>query len=386
MNIAILVPTFPPAPVGGAQLQAEAWARSLSADHRITVVTGRVLPNLPRREERDGYTVLRASIRVPDPGRIPRPLIPHFLRNRGLAQPIHFLALVRGFTRGVNAIEPKPDVLLCFMTLPTGKVGVRVGGLLGIPAVVWIRGESDYRLRDSALRRRPSVQVWERAAGVLVQSEISRADFLAELGYVAPQTVPAVRDKCAVVENGIDLPEPSPLDADGPVVSVGRLVPAKGMDVVIDACAGVGRPLVIAGRGTELDALQERAAALNADVRFAGFLDRDALGDLYRQASVVVLASQTEGLPNVVLEAMAHGRPVVATPVGAIPDLIEDGVNGLLIPVGDTEALGSALKRLAGDPEFARRLGSAGRVTAERFAWEHVLPELEAQLERWRRP
>jgi hypothetical protein len=179
MNIAILVTAFPPAPVGGAQLQAEAWARNLSADHRITVVTGRVLPDLPRRETLDGYTVLRTPNRAPDPARIPRPLIPDFLRGRGLGQPVGFYGLVRGFTQAVRAIEPKPDVLLCFGTLPAGEVGVRVGRRLGIPAVVWIRGESDYRLRDSALRRQPSTRVWEGAAGVLVQSEIGQADLLA---------------------------------------------------------------------------------------------------------------------------------------------------------------------------------------------------------------
>jgi len=100
---------------------------------------------------------------------------------------------------------------------------------------------------------------------------------------------------------------------------------------------------------------------------------------------VVVLASRREGLPNVLLEAMAHGRPVVATPVGGIPDLIQDDVNGLLVPVGDPVALASVLTRLAADPALGVRLGAAARRTAEGFDWSLVQPQLVAILERWRR-
>jgi glycosyltransferase involved in cell wall biosynthesis len=86
------------------------------------------------------------------------------------------------------------------------------------------------------------------------------------------------------------------------------------MDVVLEACAIARRPLVLAGSGPERAALEARAVALGAEVRFAGFVGREALATLYQEASVVVLAARRgEGLPNVLLEAMAHGRPVVAT-------------------------------------------------------------------------
>jgi glycosyltransferase involved in cell wall biosynthesis len=285
----------------------------------------------------------------------------------------------------IKAIEPKPDFLLCFTTL-RGLIGVEAGRRLGIPAVVWIRGESDYRMRQPDHPRQRSLRVWEGAAGVLVQTEKARADLLAELGEMFPKSMPAVREKLAVVGNGVELPPPDEFHPDGPVLSIGRLVPQKGLDRVIDACAQLGRQLIIAGHGPELPALQAQAAALGADVRFAGHLDRDALDELYRKASAMVLVSRHEGLPNVVLEAMAHALPVVATPVGGIPDLVEDGVNGLLVPVGDTAALAAALSRLSADPALARRLGTAARATAEHFAWERVVPNLEDVLERWRRP
>jgi glycosyltransferase involved in cell wall biosynthesis len=290
----------------------------------------------------------------------------------------------RGFALRVRAIEPRPDILLCFVTSATGAIGVEVGRRLGIPAVVWIRGEADYRHLDLPGRRDSVPQIWARAAAVLVQSATIKADFLDELQRASPSTLPIVQAKLAVVENGLDLPQLCPYRPDGPVVSAGRLVPEKGMNTVIDACARLSRPLVIAGDGPELPALQAQAAALGADVLFTGLLDRADMDDLYRQASVIVLASHSEGTPNVVLEAMAHGRPVVATSVGGVTDLIEDGVNGLLISVGDGDALVSALTRLAADPEMGSRLGSAARVSVERFEWPQVLPKLEAVLQRCR--
>jgi glycosyltransferase involved in cell wall biosynthesis len=193
-----------------------------------------------------------------------------------------------------------------------------------------------------------------------------------------------VAAKLDVVENGVSLPAPSDYCPDGPVLSVGRLVAHKRMDVVIDACARLNRPLIVAGAGPELAVLQEQATRLGANVRFTGFLSHDELDVLYRQASVLVLASESEGQPNAVLEGMAHARPVVVTPVGGIPDLVDDGVNGLLMPYGDPSALASALARLAEDPDSARRMGVAARQTVEQFTWERMISKLELTLERWR--
>lgn len=393
LNIAVIVYNFPPAPVGGAQQQARDWAHNLSAEHRVTLVDPCDPPGSPMHRQRDGRAVARQPFRVGGRVPIPRRLVPEILRGRGLSTPFRMLEervrLFRDTTalaRSIGATGAKPDVLLCFMTLPAGFAGVELGRRLGIPAVVWIRGENEYRLRPPGGRRRRSLRVWEGATAVLVQSETTGADFLAELEQVSPKAARMVRNKLAVVGNGVDLPEPTEVNLDGPVLSVGRLVPEKGMDVVIAACAQLGRPLIIAGRGPELPALRAQADELGADVRFVGFLDRANLGAHYRQASAVVLASHSEGLPNVVLEAMAHARPVVTTPVGGIPDLIEDGRNGLLIPVGDTAALVSALGSLSAEPAMAAALGSAARATAEQFAWSRVVPKLEEVLGRSRRP
>jgi len=107
-----------------------------------------------------------------------------------------------------------------------------------------------------------------------------------------------------------------------------------------------------------------------------GFVSQEELSALYQRAAVVVLVSSREGLPNVVLEAMAHGKTVIATPVGGIPTVIEDGVTGLLVPVGDAVALRAALERVLGDQVLRARLGRAARARVMEYcSWNGVTEE-----------
>lgn len=366
MRLAILIGHFPPAAYGGAELQAEGWARRLADRHEVTVVTRADHERRPGRESRDGFGIVRLPVsRVPG---------------------WRTVADVVGIERALARIEPGPELLLCFQTFVSGLAGTRAGARLGIPAAVWIRGEAEYRLGDSALMRALSPRVWAAAAGVLVQSEANRADLLAELERVAPRLAPRLRERLEVVENGLDLPPRGPRPDDGRVVTVGRLIADKGMDVVIAACARAARPLTIVGEGPERAALETRARALAADVRFAGHVSREELAAIYAGAGAVVLAARRgEGLPNVLLEGMAHGRPVVATACAGTRDLVVDGENGVIVPAGDAEALASVLARLAGDAPWRERLGDRARATAERFEWSRVQPRLETLLERWRR-
>lgn len=381
LHVAIISWHFPPGPASGLEFQAEAWAKRLSATSRVTVITTRV-PGLPSVETRDGFMVrrLKGSLTTQRVHGLPRALLraatPEHIRR--LRQT---LTVGREIERYLHSMQHRPDVLLCFATYHAHLAGA-ASRRLGIPVVAWIRSEAEYRLR-SLYQRRFLLKVLADAAAVYVQSEVGRADLLAELERVSPAHVTAFNHKFEVIGNGVDLPDPTPRNADGPVLTVGRLVPSKGHDIVIAACAELGRPLVIAGRGPERDSLEEKAAALGADVRFVGFADREALAKLYRSASAVVLASQHEGMPNVLLEAMAYARPVIATPVGGIPDLIIDDVNGKLVPPRDPSALAAALDRLFAEPETAERLAAAARATvAERFVWEVQQTKLEEALER----
>jgi glycosyltransferase involved in cell wall biosynthesis len=145
------------------------------------------------------------------------------------------------------------------------------------------------------------------------------------------------------------------------VLFAGRLSREKGVLELLEAANGI--PLVIAGDGP-----------LRDDVPGAlGFLAHDELERLYERAAVIVVPSYREGFGVVCAEAMAHGRPVVASAVGGLLDLVEDGETGILVPPGDVPALGAALRRLLADANLRRRMGEAGRRRVqERFSWERV--------------
>ena len=161
------------------------------------------------------------------------------------------------------------------------------------------------------------------------------------------------------------------------VVSVGRLVPKKGFDVLIDAVAElrdreVPIELLIAGEeGESAEALRNQVIALdlNAVVQMVGPVTQKGLLELYRGADVFALACRIvddgdrDGIPNVAVEAMAAGLPVVSTAVSGLPELVRDGENGLLVAPDDPHQLADALLRLAKDPHARARLADAARAT-----------------------
>lgn len=175
------------------------------------------------------------------------------------------------------------------------------------------------------------------------------------------------------ISNGVDTmvftPAPQPA-ASGHILFVGRLDRMKGVAVLLEALArlresGVHCRCTVVGDGPAKEELQHLAGALALDgvVDFPGTCS-DIVPRM-QEASIFVLPSHSEGTPNVLLEAMACGLPIIATAVGGVPDIIQDGRNGLLIAPADSEALCSALERLHAGYDFARRLGAQARRDAE---------------------
>ena len=183
------------------------------------------------------------------------------------------------------------------------------------------------------------------------------------------------------------------LAPDRLVVSlVGEVGWRKGQAVLLEAVAklraeGAARDAVflIAGEGSGRAELEAKAQALglaDGTVRFLGF--RDDVPDLLADTDLLVLPSFEEGFPNTLLEGMALGLPVVSTPVDGIPELVVDGVTGVLTPPGDAPALAAAIGSLLGDAERRRQLGEAGRarVRAE-FADAKLMDAVEDCLTAW---
>jgi colanic acid/amylovoran biosynthesis glycosyltransferase len=157
------------------------------------------------------------------------------------------------------------------------------------------------------------------------------------------------------------------------ILCVGRLAPTKGQRILIEAVAlliGEGRAVEaqLVGDGPERGSLEAmvRERGLEAAVRFAGSVNQDRIQEFYRAADVFALASFAEGIPVVLMEAMAMEIPCVATRINGIPELIEDGVDGLLVAPSDVLGLAGSIVRLMEDPGLREAIGKAGRLRVQR--------------------
>ncbi len=183
-----------------------------------------------------------------------------------------------------------------------------------------------------------------------------------------------------VLHNSVDMDHPMPISlasyplleayelpaASRIVVAVGRFSPEKGIDILLEAFSLLLRQmdsvhLFLVGDGQERPALEGQALRLGVakNVHFVGYSQTP--GDFVAEADVLVLTSRSEGIPNAVLEAMAMGKPVVATKVGGVPEIIEDDVSGRLVPPGRPDLIASALAEVLADEPLRHRLGAGGR-------------------------
>ena len=260
-------------------------------------------------------------------------------------------------------------------TAKAGVLGRIAARLAGVPVIVHtyhghvLRGyfgplqTAFFRRLETALNRVTDVAITVSAA---------LRDDLAEMG-VAP------RSKIRVVPLGLDLARFARPQARGALRAVcgaqegdvligvvGRLVPIKDIDCFLEAAARVGASapharFAIVGDGERREALEQKAAALGLGPRttFVGW--RKDLESVYADLDVVVNSSRNEGTPVALIEAMAAGRPVVATAVGGTADLLGDGERGLLVPAASPSALAEAFLRTLAHPEESARRASAAR-------------------------
>jgi glycosyltransferase involved in cell wall biosynthesis len=247
-------------------------------------------------------------------------------------------ALLASFVRAARRIDAD---LLHAHWLPAGWVAARAGR----PYVVQVWG-TDLELA----RRMPQL-----ARGVLRGARLVIA---ASTGLADQAWLLGARE-VRVIPSGVEIPLQVSAEAEPPeILYAGRLSPEKGVLELVEAARGM--QLVIAGDGP----LLARVPGAR------GFVPHDELMRLYERAAVVACPSRREGFGVVCLEAMAHGRAVVATGVGGLRDLVVDGETGIVVPPGDSAALRVALQRLLADRELRRRLGAAGRERArQHFSW-----------------
>ncbi len=234
-----------------------------------------------------------------------------------------------------------------------------------------------------ALLRRARTAAIGRARVVVVPSRFLRGLAAGwSLGGTGLEVVPNPAPLVAPLEPRGELR--AALGVTGPTLAfAGRLTAAKSVEVAFAALEQLdGVALLVAGDGEERARLEAlvRDRGLDARVRFLGAQTRGRVLQILRAADVAVLPSRWENFPHVVVEALSVGTPVVASAVGGVPEVVEDGVNGLLVPAGDPEALAAAVRRVLDEPGLRERLAAAGPGSVEAYAPERVYGRLEQIL------
>jgi glycosyltransferase involved in cell wall biosynthesis len=357
---------------GGGETRHLAWARELQrAGDEVTIVTGRPL-FAPARFALDPEVVVLRSPYV-------RNLVYQFQRTRGLGRLLARMLradeewFCRAAWRRIAQAPQRPDIVHAHALSAAARVRT-----LPIPTVINLPGMADPRdIPDLRL-----------------------ADAIVADGFAAEHLPAALGRPVEHVPKGVDV---SIFRPDGPnrraalglegqrvALVASRLVPIKNVALAIDAMSIAARAcpnlrLLVVGDGPLRAALESRVATLGVteQVIFAGRVDHGAMPEWYRSVDLFVLPSEFDNSPNVVLEAMASGLPVVATDVGGVRQYMQHGVNGSLVPAGDAAALSDAIARYGDDRDLSAQVGRRNRddVVAG-FSWAQSARVLRSVYDR----
>ena len=361
LKIVILSFVFPlpPRGVGGSELAADSFAQNLAKrGHEIHVITQREKGQIPF-EEREGFSI-------------------HRLRRLRVRFVGAFLYSIAAY---LEVRKIRPDIIHEQGTL---GFALFINRLSRIPYIVYERG-NPYR-RPKFYRR------FVMAPNLKYSSVV-----LALTNYMAGGLREICNREVLVLPNGVDLARFDALSRDKARIRlgigenekvalfVGNINPVKGVEYLIEGMGSLAGKfpqarLFIVGRDMQNGKIQHlvRERNLQAKVVFTGFVPPAQIPQYMIAADVFVLPSVTEGFPNVLLEAMAAGLPLVSTDVCGLPEIVEDGENGLLVPPEDPQGLAEAISRLLDDEDLRKRMGKNARKRAEsHFGWDVITGRLE---------
>jgi glycosyltransferase involved in cell wall biosynthesis len=404
MRILMLASSFPKWPGETTAPFIEEIAAGLAArGHAVTLL----LPYHPelRRAPQERGVRLRVFRYAPHPalniwGYAQSLLSDTQLKLRALAVTPFALAATTGAVARELAVAHRVgqpyDLVHAHWALPNGPPAALPAALAGLPLAVSLHGSDIYLAERHWALALAALSAFHAAGVVTACSGDLRARALA-LG-ARPAT-------SRVIPYGVDLAQfrPAPaararvraelgLPAEAPLVlGLGRLVAKKGFGVLLEAWPAVlrARPdatLAIVGYGDLRASLERQASAsgIAASVRFPGQLERERTAAYLAAADVFALPIVREGvdgLPNTLLEAMGAGRAVVASRVAGVPDVVDDGIHGLIVPEREPEPLAAAIVRLLADPQLAMQLGHAARIRVEgELTWAHAAERYETAL------
>jgi glycogen synthase len=387
-NVAFFASAFAPHIGGVEELVAKLGEQLQLRGSSPLVVTACWPRSLPRSEVLKGIEVVRRPFRVPDA------IQPKGTRLRWSSRNL----ILQKLKQNANFIVSFPiDIAILISRLKKANVdlvhiqcvsangfyGWVLARILRLPVVVTLQGE--LTMDAGRIYQTTSFVPWVLRKLLRTADAVTACSSatLAEGEEFAGLSLGA---RGSVIYNGVSLTE---FDSAVPevrkfpyVFGIGRLVENKGFDVLLRAFAlseRMDHELVIAGVGPELETLVALAEELGlaGRVDFVGRADRTRTAALFRGCAVFVLPSLHEPMGIVNLEAMAAGKPVIASRVGGVPEIVLDGQTGLLVPAGDPQAMADALKKVisveTGQLQSeASLMGEAGRKRAEEFDWPAI--------------
>lgn len=364
MRILIINSEFPPLGGGAGNASANLAREFAALDHQVLVVTC-AFDSLPREEDWEGVKISRI------------PALRRRMDRSGALEQASFV-LSGAFAVSKVVRRWRPDVIQAFFGVPAGLIAWWIQSIYKIPYIVSLRGGDvpGFRPYDFATYHRiiaPLLRkVWKRSAALVANSR-----GLKELAQAFDGRFPIY-----VIPNGVDLKRfAPPLHRQWSLprlLFVGRLVYQKGLDILLPALSELKQlpwELTVVGDGPYRRSLENVALAhgISERINFTGWQRDSDLVRLYQAANIFVFPSRHEGMPNVVLEAMACGLPVVATSIAGNEELVAYSETGLLIPQEDPASLRKALSELLTNPELCKQMGGAGRKrVGEHFAWSSV--------------
>ena len=361
--------------------------------HRVTVVTPGH-PSLPREDMFDGVQIVRFPFELPADltyGRVAQSRVSWIGRFARLVVMAHYLEAQHRAIMA-EAREKGADVIHAHWAIPTGPAAVLAARKLHLPSIITMHGGDVYvnpeQGYDFPTRWyvRPALRWTLRHAGALTAITEDCRQHALRAGAPA--------DRIRLVFNGTDLRRFSPSENGnrgdprfGPnmIFACRQLFPRKGIRFLLMAAAQL-KPrfpdlkIVLAGDGFERPELVRLATELGIapDVTFLGWVPNADLPPYYRAAAVSVIPSLEEGFGIPAAEAMGCEVAVVASDAGGLPEVVEDGVTGLVVPRGDPAALARAIGSLLADPDRRREMGQAGRARALRlFDWDRTAEQFE---------
>lgn len=372
MKVLFLNYEYPPLGAGAANATAEIlseWARDESLE--VHLITSSVTSHLEHIRVGGNVYVHRLPI-----GKNAKNL-----HHQSLKDIVVYSAKAWWFSRTLLREAQTPfDVTLAFFGVPCGFIAWLLKLQYELPYIVALRGSDvpGYSAKYAWLYPllRPIIRmVWSGASAVVPNS--------AGLEALAKQSAP--RQVFTIIENGVDtkrfVPDPTKRPAGEFIITPGasRVTERKGLKYLIEAVAQLvprytELRLKVMGDGSARPGLEAvvKEKGLDEKVVFLGLIPREQTAPYYQEASLFVLPSLNEGMSNAMLEALASGLPIVATPTGGTAELVEEGKNGIVVPAQSAQALADAIERFLTHKNLVPEYGAESRAKAVAQGWDKV--------------